>query len=174
MADILKDANKFKLLGSVNKFNKTAIIEQRIQPKLLEYYKNHLIPKKVYEKINPVGSQRPRLYGLPKIHKLNTPLRSILSMVVLQLHFQFCITNSFTSVNQIHNISIDPNNLFFCYFDIVSLDKNVPLDETIVICTDTLYRSYLDPTPIPEPVFPKLMHTATKRLLFSFNKTMYL
>ena len=133
--DILKDTIKFKILGSVDEFNKTAIEEQRMQR---EYYKNHQIRKKIYEKICPVGSQRQRLYGLPKIHKLNTPLRPILSMVssvqhslakwladilepVLQLHSQHCISDSFTFINQIHNTYIYPNNTFFCFFDIVSL-----------------------------------------------------
>ena len=31
-------------------------------------------------KLQPIGSQRPRMYGLPKIHKSDIPLRSILSI----------------------------------------------------------------------------------------------
>ena len=77
----IHNADKFKILARVDEFDKTAIEEQQIQHELLEYYKNHLIPKEVYEKIRPVGYQRPRLYGLPKTHNLDTLLRPILSMI---------------------------------------------------------------------------------------------
>ena len=32
-----------------------------------------------YKKMNPTGASSPKLYGLPKIHKKNTPLRPIVS-----------------------------------------------------------------------------------------------
>ena len=44
------------------------------------------IPEEVYKRANPFGSQRPRLYGLPKTHKTGVPLRPILSMVSSPQH----------------------------------------------------------------------------------------
>ena len=38
------------------------------------------IDEELYEKLRPVGSQPPRLYGLAKVHKENTPMRPVLSM----------------------------------------------------------------------------------------------
>ena len=61
-ADILNNTTKIKILE-----------EQRIQHKLLGFYNEHIIPKKIYETIHPARSQRPQLYGLPKIHKQNIP-----------------------------------------------------------------------------------------------------
>ena len=71
-----------------------------------------------------------------------------------------------------HEKSIDPNHSFFCSFHIVSLYTNVPLDETIANCADTLYCSHLDPLSY-SGTFLKLIHIATKRVEFSFNNTMY-
>ena len=39
------------------------------------------ITEEVHTCIRPTGSQRPRLYGLPKTHKDGVSLRPILSMV---------------------------------------------------------------------------------------------
>ena len=55
-----------------------------------------------------------------------------------------------------------------CSFDISSLFTNVPLNETIKICADALYRSELNSPPFPEEVFTELMETATRSVEFSF------
>ena len=54
--------------------------EKKLQKRFLELFKSKLISKEIYEFIRPVGSQRPRMYGLPKIHKSGIPLRPTLSM----------------------------------------------------------------------------------------------
>ena len=84
-----------------------------------------------------------RLY-LTRICQEGRKLADVLEPIQ-HLHSQHCISDSFTFSNQIPNISIDPNNSFFCSFDIVNLNTNVPLDETIAIFADTLYRSNLEP-----------------------------
>ena len=54
-----------------------------------------------------------------------------------------------------------------------SLFTNIPLEETIEICTETLYDGHL-PTPVtPKHVFMELMKTATTLIEFSFNNIMY-
>ena len=62
----------------------------------------------------------------------------------------------------------------FWSLDVVSLFTNIPLDETISICTDFLYRgpsaSFL---PFPENNFIELMEIVTKLVSFSFNEIMY-
>ena len=47
-------------------------------------------------------------------------------------------------------------------FAYLTLYTNVPLDETITICADTLYCHSLAPTSVPKNVFLRLMHIATK------------
>ena len=67
MDAILEDTNKFLKLGDLS-FDDTQKIENKLQKLFLELFKSKLISKEVYESIRPVGSQRPRMYGLPKIH----------------------------------------------------------------------------------------------------------
>ena len=44
MADILNNTTKFKIFGSVDDFDKTALEEQWIKRELFGFYNEHLIP----------------------------------------------------------------------------------------------------------------------------------
>ena len=80
MLGILDDPSKFKKLGPTSSNDNTANIKSKLQKRLLELFKEDSIPKSLYQNIRPTGSQRPRMYGLPEMHKTNVPLRPILSM----------------------------------------------------------------------------------------------
>ena len=69
MNNILHDETKFERVGPASTCDNTAAIESRLQKRLLELFKAKLIPEEVYRFIRPTGSQRPRMYGLPKAHK---------------------------------------------------------------------------------------------------------
>ena len=60
-----------------------------------------------------------------------------------------------------------------CSFDGSSLFTNVPLDETIKICSEPLYDEYNSQPVIPKNVFVELMKSAKSSVEFSFNNTMY-
>ena len=100
--------------------------------------------------------QRPRIYGLPKIHKRDVLLCPILSMchsvqhslakwlaeclnAVLEVYSGFCVKDSFIFVSIIRQLSFCNYSQFLVSFDIVSLFTNILLDETISICADFLY-----------------------------------
>ena len=57
MADIINNTSKFTRLGSVDEFDKTTIQKQRMQHQLLGFYKDHLIPENIYEKMRPIWFQ---------------------------------------------------------------------------------------------------------------------
>ena len=61
-----------------------------------------------------------------------------------------------------------------CSFDVASLFTSIPLEETLQICLDTLYRDeqILKPT-MPERLLKKLLLKATSEVEFSFNGIMY-
>ena len=129
------------------------------------------------------------MYGLPKTHKEVTPLCPILSMAgsshhelgkwlagllqpVLERFSSHCISDSFTFAKTMQILDIDPNVLM-CSFHVSSLFTNVPLDETIKVCSEALYDdSDLQPV-IPKDVFVELMKSAISSVGFSFNNTMY-
>ena len=53
---------------------------------------------------------------------------------VLERFSSHCISDSFTFAETMKNLDIDPN-VFMCSFDVFGLFTNVPLDETIKICS---------------------------------------
>ena len=183
---ILSDVTKFECLGPVNEFDNTAQNETKLQRRFLQVVKSDDLPKTVYEVIRPTGSQRSRMYGLPKIHKRDVPCRFILSMIgsaqhelakflaallqpVLELYLTNCINDSFSFAKMIQLLGVNSNDSILCSFDICSLFTNVPLAEIIEICTKTLYDSHL-PTPvIPKHVFILLMKTVTTSVEFNFK-----
>ena len=137
--------------------------------------------------IPPSGSLRPRMYGLPKTHKKDVPLRPILSMTksaqhhlakwltsilnpVLQQFSVNCVPDSFIFMKEVNNFI---SSVFLCSFDISSLFTNVPLAETIQICADSLYNDFLTPLPLPRNVFVELMNLATSSVEFTFNNNMH-
>ena len=144
MVAILSDVTKFECLGPVNEFDNTTQNETKLQRRLLQLVKSDDLPKTVYKVIRPIGSQRPRMYGLPKIHKREVPCRPFLSMIgsaqhelakfltallqpVLELYSTNCINDSFSFAEMIQQLKVNSNNSILCSFDICSLFTNVPL-----------------------------------------------
>lgn len=131
------------------------------------------------------------MYGLPKVHKNNVPVRPILSMTgsaqhklakwlntvlepVRLLYSKHCLRDSFSFVQQIQSFDHQSKPVFLSSFDISSLFTNIPLVETIDICADALYGDdLLDPPPFPRDIFIELMKLATCSVEFSFNNVMY-
>ena len=75
MDNILLDETKFERIGSTSTCDNTTGMESRLQKRLLALLKSKLISEHTYQEIRPTGSQKPRMYGLPKTHKPNVPLR---------------------------------------------------------------------------------------------------
>ena len=190
MEKILSDTTKFTKIGPCSINDNTAKIESRIQRRLLELYKDDILPRSLYDFIRPTGSQRPRMYGLPKTHKVGIPVRPILSMInsaqhnlshylttvlepVLEIFATNNIKDSFTFAQEVKKFAINSDRSFLCSFDICSLFTNVPLTETIQICSDTLYTNDSIRPPFPKEVFKELMEIATTSAEFSFNNVMY-
>ena len=187
--NILHDETKFERVGPASTCDNTAAIESRLRKRLLELFKAKLIPEEVYRFICPTGSQRPRMYGLPKTHKPEVPLGPILSMTgsahhelsrwlasllqpVLDRYTAHCISDSFTFADYIRKLDGQIDS-FMCSFNVSSLFTNVPLDETIAICADTLCNIPDFQPCIPKEVFVELLHSATSTVEFSFDNTIY-
>ena len=102
--------------------------------------------------------------------KVASWLSSVLQSVLE--HFScFCIKDSFSFSKIIRNFSL--TDMFMCSFDVCSLYTNVPLEETIEICCDVLFRSSLPKPTFPESVFKHLINFATSSVEFSFNNIVY-
>ena len=185
---ILQDSFKLKDIGPSFKTDNTAKIEAHIQRRLLLLKKEGL-PFNICSRIRPAVSQRPQIYGLPKIQKQDVSLRLILSMTgsaqhqvaqwltsvinpVLSLYSTHCISDSCTFADKVRTFTFPPS-VFLWSYNICSLFTNVPLSETIEICANALYNGELTSPPFPHAVFVELMQTATLSVEFSFNNIMH-
>ena len=192
MMKILGDKRKFFTLGPVSQFVQTVKTEQHLRSYLNQLEEKKEINDDVFERIAPTGSQRPRMYGLPKIHKPNAPLRLILSMCgsaqydaskslceilkpVLDYYNVRSIKDSFPFVDNIWKTGV-PCDWYMVSFDVVNLFTSVPLAEVIDICADALYKNdEIEPvtTTLSEDSFRELMRLAISGGEFSFNETMF-
>ena len=189
MHTILNDTSKFTRLGPVDTFDKTPTVEGRLQRFLMKLLKQNKISKATYEAVRPSGSLRPRLYGLPKVHKDGTPLRPILSMIgspqhqlsrwlatllqpVLERYSGNCVVDSFAFAEFIRNYDLN-TPVQLCSFDIKSLFTNVPVAETITICADYLFNGVSNSAGLEKSDFIKLMEFAVSDVEFSFNNIMF-
>ena len=184
--DIISDKTKFRLLGPSSKFDNTEKVEKEIVKVLKQLLAKNEINEDTFNWIKPVGSITPRLYGLPKLHKENIPLRPILSMVksaqhklakflnfqlqpVLEHYSSYILKDSFSFVDEIS--AIESNNTFMASFDVKSLFTNVPLNEVIEICVEMMYK--IEKPTISKENLKRLLNLATSGVQFSFNSLIY-
>ena len=193
MEAILADEKKFHYIGDADVHDRTVQQERALQAFLLRAVNAGDLQRDIYERIRPVGTNRPRMYGVPKIHKDDVPLRPILSMVnapqhkiakwlaellkpVVLKYSNFTIKDTFEFCRNMEDFQKenDSSGLFMCSFDITSLFTNIPLEKTFDICLNALYRDESIPRPsVPERLMRKLLLKATTEVEFSFNGQMY-
>ena len=77
MNDVLNDKSKFICIGPVSEKDHTTRAETSMQNLLRSLHKKKELDDATYEKVRPVGATCPRMYGVPKVHKSNAPLRPI-------------------------------------------------------------------------------------------------
>ena len=95
------------------------------------------------------------MYGLPKVHKVDVPLRPILSanntptynlakyLVSILTPFtcnEYTIKNSFEFAREVTSIN-NSNSCHMCSFDVQSLFTQIPLAETINIMIDLVFEN---------------------------------
>lgn len=110
------------------------------------FVKGSAIPPNIQKEVCHSEALPPRLYGLPKVHKPNVPLRPIVSAInsptyrlakyLTRLLQPFVgqtesfIKNSAHFVEKLGNITLRPNDIILS-FDVVSLFTMVPVDESL-------------------------------------------
>ena len=184
MSAILSDESKF-LMTNENDYTKK--VESQLTECLKRLKDNGCISKTEFDNLKPTGTHIPRLYGLPKIHKENCPLRPILDMsnspyhaiarwlkeLIKPIQQHLCkhsLHDTFDFVDSVKDLEI--NNKRMCSLDIVSLFTNVPLLETIDFICDFICESQMT-FPIPLTDFKELLLRCTFNVQFLFNGTIY-
>ena len=148
--------------------------------------KDNSITDTFYNKVRPCGSQPSCLYGLPKVHKVNHPLRPICSSVnshnyklaselasILSPYATSCYTvrDTFSFVKEINDLTYDQCHI--CSFDVTSLFTMIPLNETIDIALNYAFQDNDKVSGLSRSQLKKLLEMPTKETNFLFNGKIY-
>ncbi|XP_069976538.1 uncharacterized protein, partial [Penaeus vannamei] len=127
------------------------------------------------------------LYGLPKVHKPNIPLRPIISSigtfnynaakflvpVISPLTTNhFTIDNSTAFAKEITSLNYQ-KPVTMASFDVKSLFTNVPLHETTELIVNNLNISHLDKFGLDKVRFRKLLEITAHHSVFCFDDCLY-
>jgi len=185
---LLEQDGKFKKINS----DETLFREKRLQIYLRSLTK---VPRATrlsetdYHRILPCGSKAGVLYGLPKIHKDNCPIRPIISAVgtynyklakflneilsPLATNNSFILKDTFDFVNRVSDLNTKVDR-YMLSFDVESLFTSIPTLETIDITIKLVYtrnRRYFHG--LTKHELSKLLIVCTQQSHFQFNNDFF-
>lgn len=183
VAEVLK-VGKYTLLNK----DPTKSFENKIE-KTLRKHKQYFT-KEQRTKLTPHHSKTPHMYGLPKIHKDNVPLRPIVSsrnspsrelcryllpiLKPLVGNTTSNVTNTKHFVELTKNMKVTTNDILVS-FDVESLFTNIPVKETLNIIEERLNNepNLADRTNLPVHVIIELLTLCTDSNYFELNGQIY-
>ena len=184
--DLLSDEVTYVKL----KKDPTKVSERDMNRLLLQLHKDNKLPYALYRKLRSTDALCARLYGLPKIHKLNVPLRPIVSFVnsaTYELSKHLCsilspllnhnglsVRDSFEFVSFVTSLKCRDNDVMISC-DVTSLFTKVPVDLAIDIATTRLMRdsSLSDRTQLTVNDIVSLLKFCLHASDFQFNSNFY-
>ena len=128
-------------------------IEKKISGMIRNVHRRGGIPDKLKDKLSPSYSNPPQIYGLPKIHKENTPLRPIVAAIgsptyrlakelahilsPLAGNSDSFVKNPAEFAQEVRDMELDEKDMMLS-FDVVSLFTKVPVDEALEVIAQRL------------------------------------
>ena len=191
MNELLADTSKFKKLDIQPDHDYNFLINQELRiSKELRLMKNSgAMMESLYYQLNPTGTQPSVLYGLSKVHKPvvnNIPkLRPILSAInsptyklsqYMNKLLKPLTTNQYTcrdSFSFADDIMKQDSSLYMGSLDVDSLFTNIPLKETIKICSNLLFRDSPVVDGLNKDEFERLLTLATTESFILFDGSYY-
>jgi hypothetical protein len=149
--DKIEYESKVNAMLSVGPYDKvrkdpTAKVEKEIKGLLKVLLEGKLIEKGTHNWLNPCNTRSPKLYGLPKIHKVDIPLRPIVCTIGSPTYplakyvsrilgplldgSEFVVRNSVNFVEILNELEILEDESMIS-FDVVSLFTSCPIDDTL-------------------------------------------
>jgi len=162
-------------------------LEDSLNHILRKLLKNKKIDKIFYNNAFASGSSPGILYGLPKIHKTDIPLRPILSAINSH-NFKLakCLiplvtpySSNLHTINNSYNfkewlLKIDNvHQHFMASFDITSLYTNIPTSDAINILLDRIFAQQNLYHNLNKKEFGQLLNFAAKDTYFIFNNELF-
>ena len=184
---LLNDSNTYQILPA--KPNPINAIQQSVNKLLLRFFRENKINPPTYYFLKCDKGVTPKVYGLPKIHKPNLPLRPIVSFIgsptynlsrylvnILSplLNHNHSVKNSSEFVQIINRCSVDDLDCFVS-FDVVSLFTSVPLQEISALISNLLSRdeSLVDRTKLSVGDIMEALELCFKSTVFCYNDVLY-
>ena len=185
MNHLVEDRKTYKELDS----DPTPALVRRLNNKLLELEKKKHLNGYQYKRLRCSAPQSPKLYGLPKLHKPQIPMRPIVSFCgspTYQLSkYLTSILQPLTNasrhklqstvdfINAIKTIRL-PDNYKLVSFDVKSLFTSIPL-QLALDCTEALLDSTDTDTTLPMPTceIMVLLKLCLESTFFQFNGKHY-
>ena len=190
--DYIRKCNEHLENGPYIKTKKdpTSSVVSQITRKLSVLRDNKLIDQQQYLKLKPTGSQPPRFYGLPKIHKDGIPVRLIVSYTGTPLYevlkYIAEILKPYGKQKEQHTNNSKSFSTFICQqtiepdeimvsFDVTSLYTTIPTDQALLIIEDLLQHDdkLADRTSLTPNQILNLLSILLRTTYFKFNDQFY-
>ena len=183
---LLSDRTKFCLV--TEPLHKLLLrVEDKVNRLLTKLKKDSAISDDTYNELHASGSNPGILYGLPKIHKPNVPVRPIfracgtatyaLAKFLVPLlspvsENEFTVKNSYQFVEDVRSFQLS-KDMVMASFDVESLFTNIPVRETINIAIDSLFKQCVSVKGISRKLFRSMLDIAVTNSFFLFDKKLY-
>ncbi|XP_049267759.1 uncharacterized protein LOC119378700 [Rhipicephalus sanguineus] len=169
----------------------TRKIESELQKLLTDVFK--FVPpekKHLYNRLLCHTGSAPAIYGLPKVHKPNVPLRPIVDYTRSPLHSlsgylhdvlrplvgrtSTYVKDSVDFVDKIRNVTLDSEEIMVS-FDVKSMFTRIPVDYAVDCCRSALKNDDSLParTPLEADDVCRLLDFCLRNTYFSFNGSFY-
>nr|CAH8859853.1 unnamed protein product [Trichobilharzia regenti] len=185
LTNILSDKTKF--FESPNQKDTTERTENLLTKLLKRMKEDSVITQEVYEQIRPCSSTIPRLYGLPKVHKENVPLRPVIEMVNSPYHqiakwladilepvkrhmTRYSLKDTFDFIDSVKDVNVYEGQMIS--LDVASLFTSIPLTETICFICNYIETNNVE-VPLPINYLKELLLRCTFIIQFKFNEQFY-
>ncbi|MDA8010421.1 MAG: reverse transcriptase domain-containing protein, partial [Alphaproteobacteria bacterium] len=168
----------------------TVKVENKIVDTLKRLRNEGHLDHELYDFLTPRYSTPPQMYGLPKIHKEDTPMRPIVSTInsptyklakelariltPLAGNTAYTVKNSTAFVERIRGVQTTPQDTLVS-FDVKSLFTQVPVEAALTVVEDRLCK---DPTlgdrsSIPVPQLVELTRLCLRSTYFQLGDKFY-
>jgi hypothetical protein len=174
MNDLLNTVDYIKIKDPTNKYQSE--IKKTIKNNNLDYYK-----------INIMNPRTPLLYGQPKLHKTDSPMRPVVSYVNAP-NYKLCkymnnilpdkinfksdkaIKNTIELITKLNKMQISPTDKLIS-FDVKSLFTSIPINELNDILKDHINNSNIESS--EKPKYLEMLNTCIQQNYFKFNQEIY-